>query len=304
MSLRARIFTRGKTIKLYISCGSPEVVTTCLARSVPRATSASICPGNPAVTPQNMPGAPPSTRDELPLQCRPQGWAFAGHCKSVAQIEALQTPGVRFTTRTQLDRPDLTEHQRDHEHGRPSKPLTMQKSMITAIAATSPLTLASQVMNATGRGLAGYAIPLQLFSPWSVGKWRARDGLLGDAEYDRSGSRRGLRCSTPTFSRSEGRACCNGNRHLTRMTSVFYPFSSSGADVGYAILQPGVWPDRIEILRAAFTQMTLDPAFKEDSEKWEIDLRANGGRLTDHDRERHRFPGERARSAEEVAKAE
>ena len=68
---------------------------------------------------------------------------------------------------------------------------------------------------------------------------------------------------------------------------------------------PGVSPDRIEILRAAFTQMTLDPAFKEDSEKWGIDLEPMAGSdLQTMIESTTVFPESVRERAKEVAKAE
>jgi tripartite-type tricarboxylate transporter receptor subunit TctC len=64
-------------------------------------------------------------------------------------------------------------------------------------------------------------------------------------------------------------------------------------------------PDRIEILRAAFTQMTLDPAFKEDSEKWGIDLEPMAGSdLQTMIESTTVFPESVRERAKEVAKAE
>jgi tripartite-type tricarboxylate transporter receptor subunit TctC len=47
----------------------------------------------------------------------------------------------------------------------------------------------------------------------------------------------------------------------------------SAADVGYAIFtSPGVPDDRVGLLRKAFQEMVLDPAFKSDAEALGIDL--------------------------------
>jgi tripartite-type tricarboxylate transporter receptor subunit TctC len=80
----------------------------------------------------------------------------------------------------------------------------------------------------------------------------------------------------------------------------------SGADVGYAIFTaPGVPQDRIDILRAAFTQMTHDPAFKEDSEKWGIDLEPMAGSdLQTMIENTTVFPESVRERAKEVAKGE
>jgi tripartite-type tricarboxylate transporter receptor subunit TctC len=87
-----------------------------------------------------------------------------------------------------------------------------------------------------------------------------------------------------------------------RLLSLFV----SGADVGYAIFTtPGVAEDRIRLLRAAFTEMTLDPAFRQDSEKWGIDLEPMAGRdLQTMVENTTVFPESVRERAKEVAKSE
>jgi tripartite-type tricarboxylate transporter receptor subunit TctC len=66
---------------------------------------------------------------------------------------------------------------------------------------------------------------------------------------------------------------------------------------------PGMPADRVEALRAAFTEMTLDPAFKEDSEQWGIDLEPmTGSDLQSMIENTTVFPESVRQRAKEVAK--
>ena len=313
-------FYKGKTIKLYIGSG-PGGGYDLFGRLVARHIGKHL-PGNPTVTPQNMPGAGSITRDELHLSMsRPKdGLSLAIASPSLALIEALQTPGVRFKTEklNWIGRISPNINVTVTRRGSAVKTVDdarKQETLISAIAATSPLTLASQVMNATAgtrfklvRGYADSAATLLAMERGEVegttASWATlkstrsewiRTGavnLLVQYSLQRSRDLKDVPAATETATSPDDK----------RLLSLFV----SGADVGYAIFTaPGVSPDRIEILRAAFTQMTLDPAFKEDSEKWGIDLEPMAGSdLQTMIESTTVFPESVRERAKEVAKAE
>ncbi len=312
-------FYKGKTIKLYIGSG-PGGGYDLFGRLVARHIGKHL-PGNPAVTPQNMPGAGTILATNYLFNVAPKdGLSLAIASPSLALIEALQTPGVRFKTEklNWIGRISPNINVTVTRRGSAVKTVDdarKQETLISAIAATSPLTLASQVMNATAgtrfklvRGYADSAATLLAMergevegttASWATLKSTRSEwiktgavNLLVQYSLQRSRDLKDVPAATEAATAPDDK----------RLLSLFV----SGADVGYAIFTaPGVSPDRIEILRAAFTQMTLDPAFKEDSEKWGIDLEPMAGSdLQTMIESTTVFPESVRERAKEVAKAE
>ncbi len=312
-------FYKGKAIKLYIGSG-PGGGYDLFGRLVARHIGGHL-PGNPTVTPQNMPGAGSILATNYVYNVVPKdGLSLAIGSPSLALIDALQTPGVRFKAEklnwigrispninVTVTRPGSTVKTLDDARKR--------ETLISAIASTSPLTLLSQVMNATTgtrfklvRGYADSAATLLAMERGEVegttASWATlkstrsewlRTGavnLLVQYALQRARELKDVPAATEAATSSDDK----------RLLSLFV----SGADVGYAIFTtPGVPQDRIEILRAAFTQMTLDPAFKEDSEKWGIDLEPmTGGDLQTLIENSTVIPETVRERAKEVAKAE
>ena len=312
-------FYKGKTIKLYIGSG-PGGGYDLFGRLVARHIGKHL-PGNPTVTPQNMPGAGSILATNYIYNVAPKdGLSLAIASPSLALIEALQTPGVRFKTEklNWIGRISPNINVTVTRRGSTVKTVDdarKQETLISAIAATSPLTLASQVMNATAgtrfklvRGYADSAATLLAMergevegttASWATLKSTRSEwiktgavNLLVQYALQRSRDLKDVPAATEAATSPDDK----------RLLSLFV----SGADVGYAIFTaPGVSPDRIEILRAAFTQMTLDPAFKEDSEKWGIDLEPMAGSdLQTMIESTTVFPESVRERAKEVAKAE
>jgi tripartite-type tricarboxylate transporter receptor subunit TctC len=312
-------FYKGKTIKLYIGSG-PGGGYDLFGRLVARHIGKHLL-GNSTVTPQNMPGAGSILATNYIYNVAPKdGLSLAIASPSLALIDALQTPGVRFKTEklNWIGRISPNINVTVTRRGSPVKTVDdarKQETVISAIAATSPLTLASQVMNATAgtrfklvRGYADSAATLLAMergevegttASWATLKSTRSEwintgavNLLVQYALQRSRDLKDVPAATEAATSPDDK----------RLLSLFV----SGADVGYAIFTgPGVSQDRIEILRAAFTQMTLDPAFKEDSEKWGIDLEPMAGSdLQTMIESTTVFPESVRERAKEVAKAE
>ena len=311
-------FYKGKTIKLYIGSG-PGGGYDLFGRLVARHIGKHL-PGNPAVTPQNMPGAGSILATNYLFNVAPKdGLSLAIASPSLALIEALQTPGVRFTIEklNWIGRISPNINVTVTRRGSAVKTVDDARKQETLILHRRDLTpdlgLTGHERHCghavqTGPRLCRFRCNSSRHGAWGS---RGHDGLLGDAEVDkigvdqdravnllvqyslqRSRDLKDVPAATETATSPDDK----------RLLSLFV----SGADVGYAIFTaPGVSPDRIEILRAAFTQMTLDPAFKEDSEKWEIDLEPMAGSdLQTMIESTTVFPESVRERAKEVAKAE
>ncbi|HEY7298221.1 MAG TPA: tripartite tricarboxylate transporter substrate-binding protein [Xanthobacteraceae bacterium] len=312
-------FYKGKTIKLYIGSG-PGGGYDLFGRLVARHIGEHLA-GNPAVTPQNMPGAGSIVVTNYMYNLAPKdGLSLAIASPSLALIDALQTPGVRFKTEklTWIGRVSPNINVTVTPHGSPVKTIDdarKRETLISAIAATSPLTLLPQVMNATTgtrfklvRGYADSAAALLAMErgeadgttvSWATLKatrsqWikTGEVNILVQYALQRARELKGVPAATEAAISPDDK----------RLLSLFV----SGADVGYAIFTtPGVPADRVEALRAAFTEMTLDPAFKGDSEQFGIDLEPmTGSDLQSMIENTTVFPESVRRRAKEVAKME
>jgi tripartite-type tricarboxylate transporter receptor subunit TctC len=312
-------FYKGKTIKLYIGSG-PGGGYDLFGRLVARHIGKHL-PGNPTVTPQNMPGAGSILATNYIYNVAAKdGLSLAIGSPSLTLIAALQTPGVRFKTEklNWIGRISPNINVTVTQRGSPVKTIDdarKQETLIAAISATSPLTLASQVMNGTAgtrfklvRGYADSAATLLAMergevdgttASWATLKSTKSEwlktgavNLLVQYALRRSRELKDVPAATEAATSTDDK----------RLLSLFV----SGADVGYAIFtSPDVPQERIEILRAAFAQMTLDPAFKEDSEKWGIELEPMaGGDLQTMIENTTVFPESVRERAKEVAKAE
>jgi tripartite-type tricarboxylate transporter receptor subunit TctC len=312
-------FYKGKTIKLYIGSG-PGGGYDLFGRLVARHIGGHL-PGNPTVTPQNMPGAGSILATNYMYNVAPKdGLSLVIASPSLALIDALQTPGVRFKTEKLNWIGRISPNINVTVTRRGSSVRTVddarkRETLISAIAATSPLTLLSQVMNATTgtrfklvRGYADSAATLLAMErgevegttvSWATLKSTRSEwiktgsvNLLVQYALQRARELKDVPAATETATSPDDK----------RLLSLFV----SGADVGYAIFTaPGVSQDRIEILRAAFIRMTLDPLFKDDGEKWGIDLDPmSGGDLQTMIENTTVFPETVRERAKEVAKAE
>jgi tripartite-type tricarboxylate transporter receptor subunit TctC len=285
-------FYAGKTIKLYIGSG-PGGGYDLFGRLVARHLGEHL-PGHPTVTPQNMPGAGSILATNYIYNAAPKdGLSLAIASPALALIDALQAPGVRFKVEKlnwigrispninmTITRASSTVKTIDDARKR--------EVLLSAIAATSPLTLFSQVMNATTgtrfklvRGYADSAATLLAMERGEVEgttvslatlkttrpEW-IRTGavnILVQYSLERARELKDVPAATEAAVSADDK----------RLLSLFV----SSADVGYAIFTtPGAPDDRVEALRAAFTDMTRDPAFKDDSKKLGIDLAPMTGR--------------------------
>jgi tripartite-type tricarboxylate transporter receptor subunit TctC len=312
-------FYKGKTIKLYIGSG-PGGGYDLFGRLVARHIGAHL-PGSPTVTPQNMPGAGSILATNYLYNAAPKdGLSLAIASPSLVLIEALQTPGVRFKTEkiNWIGRisPNINVTvTRSASTVKTIDDARKRETLISAIAATSPLTLLSKVMNATTgtrfklvRGYADSAATLLAMErgevegttvSWATLKstrseWVKAGAINVLVQYalQRAREMKDIPAATEAAVAADDK----------RLLSLFV----SGADVGYAIFTtPGVAEDRIRLLRAAFTEMTLDPAFRQDSEKWGIDLEPMAGRdLQTMVENTTVFPESVRERAKEVAKSE
>lgn len=282
----AQDFYAGKTIKLFIGSG-PGGGYDLFGRLVARHLGQHL-PGRPTVTPQNMPGAGSVLATNHMYNVAPKdGLSLAIASPSLTLIEALQTAGVRFQTEklNWIGRvsPNInvtvtwnTSPTRTIEDAR------KREVLISAISATSPLTLLPQVMNATAgtkfkqvRGYADSAATLLAIERGEAGgttvSWATLKSIRSDwikmgkinilVQYalSRANELQDVPAATESARSADDK----------QLLSLFV----SAADVGYAIFtSPGVPDDRVESLRRAFRSMTQDPAFKGDSERRGIDL--------------------------------
>jgi tripartite-type tricarboxylate transporter receptor subunit TctC len=315
----AEDFFKGKTVKLYIGSG-PGGGYDLFGRLVARHIGAHL-PGSPTVTPQNMPGAGSILATNYLFNVAPpDGLSLAIASPSLVLIEALQTQGVRFKTEklNWIGRisPNINVTvTRSASSVKTIDDARKRDALISAIAATSPLTLLSQVMNATTgtrfklvRGYADSAATLLAMErgevegttvSWATLKstrseWvkMGRINILVQYALQRARELKDIPAASEAAVAPDDK----------RLLSLFV----SGADVGYAIFTtPGVAEDRIRLLRAAFADMTRDPAFRQDSEKWGIDLEPVAGKdLQTRIENTTVFPESVRERAKEVAKPE
>jgi tripartite-type tricarboxylate transporter receptor subunit TctC len=312
-------FYKGKTIKLYIGSG-PGGGYDLFGRLVARHLGAHL-PGSPTLTPQNMPGAGSILAANHMYNTAPKdGLSLAIASPSLVLIEALQTPGVRFKAEklnwigriapninVTVTRSASTVKTIDEARKR--------ETLTSAIAATSPLTLLTKAMNATTgtrfklvRGYADSAATLLALErgeverttvSWATLKsarseWVKTSAINILVQYALQRAR-----ELKDIPAAIEAAVAPDDKHLL---SLFV----SGADVGYAIFTtPGVADDKLRVLRAAFTEMTLDPAFRQDGEKWGIDLEPMAGRALQTMVENTTvFPESVRERAKEIAKTE
>jgi tripartite-type tricarboxylate transporter receptor subunit TctC len=279
-------FYKGKTIKLFIGSG-PGGGYDLFGRLVARHIGNHLA-GQPAVTPQNMPGAGSILATNYIYNVAPKdGLSLAIASPSLALIDALQTSGARFKTEklNWIGRisPNINVTVTWHTSSvKTIDDARKREILISAIAATSPLTLFTQAMNATAgtkfkmvRGYADSAATLLAIErgeaegttvSWATLKSTRADwiksskvNILVQYGLSRAGGLRQIPAATETALSQDDK----------RLLSLFV----SGADVGYAVFtSPGVPADRIKALRDAFSKMTQDHAFLEDSEQRGIDL--------------------------------
>jgi tripartite-type tricarboxylate transporter receptor subunit TctC len=312
-------FYRGKTIKLFIGSG-PGGGYDLFGRLVARHLGEHLV-GQPTITPQNMPGAGGILTTNYIYNVAPKdGLSMAIASPSLALIDALETPGVRFKTEklNWIGRVSANINVTVTWHTSSVKTIEEARKreiLISAIAATSPLTLLPQVMNATTgtkfkmiRGYADSAATLLAMErgevegttvSWATLKSTRADwiktgkvNILVQYGLSRASELKDVPAATEAALADDDK----------RLLSLFV----SGADVGYAIFtSPGVPGDRVEALRQAFVKMTQDPAFKEDAERRGIDLDPmSGGNLQKTIESTTIFPETVRDRAKEVAKAE
>jgi tripartite-type tricarboxylate transporter receptor subunit TctC len=282
----AQDFYKDKTVKLFIGSGPGggyDLMGRLIARHI-----ANHLPGRPTVTPQNMPGAGSILATNTIYNVAPKdGLSLAIASPSLSLIEALQTAGVRFKTEklNWIGRISPIINVTVTWKRSPIKTIVDARNrevLISAIAATSPLTLMPQVMNATAgtkfklvRGYADSAATLLAMergeSEGTTVSWTTLKATRPDlikagninilVQYALARAR-----ELPEVPSAIETALSDEDK---RLLSLFV----SAADVGYAIFtSPGVPGARVEVLRRAFQEMTQDPAFKADAEARGIDL--------------------------------
>jgi tripartite-type tricarboxylate transporter receptor subunit TctC len=287
----AEEFYKGKTVKLFIGSG-PGGGYDLLGRLVARHIGDHI-PGQPTVTPQNMPGAGSILATNYIYNVAPKdGLSLAIASPSLALIEALHTAGVRFKTEklNWIGRvsPNINVTVTwGTSPVRTIKDARNREILVSAIAAASPLTLMPQVMNATTgtkfklvRGYADSSATLlgmergeaeATTSSWATLKATRPDWIKTGkinilVQYALSRAR-----ELPDVPAATESARSDDDKQLL---SLFV----SAADVGYAIFtSPGVPDERVATLRRAFLEMTQDPAFKADGQRQGIDLDPTSG---------------------------
>jgi tripartite-type tricarboxylate transporter receptor subunit TctC len=272
-------FYKGKTIKLFIGSG-PGGGYDLFGRLVARHLGEHIV-GQPTVTPQNMPGAGSVLATNYIYNVAPKdGLSLAIGSPSLVLIDALQTVGARFKT-DKLNwigriSPNINVTVTWHTSTiKTIEDARKRETLISAISATSPLTLFTLV-----RGYADSAATLLAMErgevegttvSWATLKSTRADwirsgkiNMLVQYGLSRAEELKDVPAATETALSDDDK----------RLLSLFV----SGADVGYAIFtSPGVPNDRVHALRQAFTKMTKDAAFKEDGERRGIDLEPMSG---------------------------
>jgi tripartite-type tricarboxylate transporter receptor subunit TctC len=287
----AEDFYKGKTIKFLIGSGAGggyDLFGRLMARHIGR-----YLPGEPAVAPQNMPGAGSvAMTNYIYNVAAKDGLSLGIGSPSLPLIDALETPGARFKVEklNWIGRVSSITNVMATWHG--SSIATIEDArkrdvLISAISATSPLTLLSRVMNPTTgtrfkliRGYADSAATLLAIERGEVEGTTVSWANLKTTKAEWLESRK-INIITQ-FSLVRYRelqdvpAAIEAARSPDdkRLLSLFV----SGADVGYAAFTaPGVPPERIDALRRAFTAMTGDAAFQQDAQRLGIDLDPMGG---------------------------
>jgi tripartite-type tricarboxylate transporter receptor subunit TctC len=281
----AEDFYKDKAVKIFIGSG-PGGGYDLFGRLVARHIGEHL-PGRPAVTPQNMPGAGSVLATNYIYNVAPKdGLALAIASPSLSLIEALQTTGVRFKAEKLNWIGRISPNINVTVTWKSSSVKTIldarnRELLLSAISASSPLTLMSQVMNATAgtkfklvRGYADSASTLLAMErgeaegttvSWATLKATRADFIRNGSvnilvQYALSRTR-----DLPEVPSAPEIAISDEDKRLLSLVV-------SAADVGYAIFtSPGVPEARVNILRRAFQEMTRDPAFKSDVEALGID---------------------------------
>lgn len=282
----AEDFYKNKAVKIFIGSG-PGGGYDLFGRLVARHIGDHL-PGRPTVTPQNMPGAGSVLATNYIYNVAAKdGLALAIASPSLSLIEALQTTGVRFKAEklNWIGRISPNINVTVTWKTSPAKTILDARNrelLLSAISASSPLTLMSQAMNATAgtkfklvRGYADSASTLLAIERGEVEGTTVSWATLKATRADliRSGSVNILvqyalfrTRDLPDVPAAPEIAISDDDKRLLSLVV-------SAADVGYAIFtSPGVPDGRVELLRKAFQEMTRDPAFKSDADALGIDL--------------------------------
>jgi tripartite-type tricarboxylate transporter receptor subunit TctC len=290
-SASADEFYKGKTVKFIIGSGAGggyDLFGRLMARHIGKHL-----PGQPVVTPQNMPGAGSVAAANYMYNIAPKdGLALAIASPSLPLIEALETSGARFKAANLhwVGRVSSIVNVMVAWHSSSVKTLEdarKREVLISAISATSPLTLLPRVMNATAgtkfkliRGYADSAATLLAMERGEVEGTTVSWATLKTAKADWIADRSVHVLTQFGLARSRELAGIPAAVEAAaspddkQLLSLFV----SGADVGYAAFtSPGVPSERVELLRQAFADMVKDAAFQEDAKRLGIDLDPMGG---------------------------
>jgi tripartite-type tricarboxylate transporter receptor subunit TctC len=277
---------KGKAIKIYIGSG-PGGGYDLFGRLVARHIGAHI-PGQPTVTPQNMPGAGSVVATNYIYNVAPKdGTAWGSGSPSLPLIEALETPGVRFKANqlNWLGRISSNINVTFSWHTTGVKTIadaTKKEVLIAAISSTSPLTLQPKMMNATAgtkfKMIHGYAdsnATLLAMERGEVGGTTASWATLRTQKPDWIRDKKVNILVQYDLKRIKElsdvpSAVETGVTDEDKKLQALYV---SGADVGYSIYTaPGVPPAQLATLRKAFSEMLEDPKFIEDLKQLGSDL--------------------------------
>jgi tripartite-type tricarboxylate transporter receptor subunit TctC len=290
-NLRADELFKGKTIKLFIGSGAGggyDLFGRLVSRHI-----GDYLPGRPSVLPENMPGAGSVVMTNYLYNVTPKdGLSIGIASPSLALIDAVGTPGVRFHVGklNWIGRISAIRNVLVTWRGSKIKSIRDAQdhvTLISAISATSPLTLLPEVLNATAgtkfKFIQGYADSASTLLAMERGEvdgttasWATLTTLKSD--WLKTNSINVL----VQFSLSRSRDLPNAPAATEvtkspddkRLMSLFV----SGADVGYSIFtSPGVAPEVIASLRDAFDKMIADPIFQRDAKSVGIELDAMSG---------------------------
>ena len=291
MAQPAEQFFRGKTIQLYIGF-APGGSYDYYGRVVARYLGKHI-PGNPAIVPQNMPGAGSFQAANFVYHAAPKdGTAMAVVTQTLALEEALQTPGVQYKSAefTWIGR--MTAILEVTLTWKTSKAKTIEDARLHEIP-----------IGATGPGSPSEGYP-KLLNALAGTKFKIISGYPGSTQVMMAAERGevdGALTSWNTLKRTKQDWLANGDINLlvqyalerhpdlpnvpavvelgkTPADKQALAFYASGAALGRSLLAPpGVPAERVTILRAAFNAMLKDPEFLAEIEKTKIEFQPASG---------------------------
>jgi tripartite-type tricarboxylate transporter receptor subunit TctC len=271
-------FYKGKTINLYVGSGPGggyDQFGRLAARHIGR-----FIPGQPAVVPHNMPGAGSLSAANFVYNNAPRdGTVLEIGSPSIALVEALRTPAVRFESAKLNWIGRIASVANVTFTWKTSKVTTIEEAtstvaLIASIADTSPLALYPRVMNSTlgtkFKVITGYADSNATLLAVERGEmdgstvsWATLNSTRPNWLRDRSINIlvQYAMYRHPQLPDVPAAIELARTPEQRQLLSLFM----NGAEVGYSITSTPETPaERIRILRDAFDAMLKDPQFLDD----------------------------------------